>query len=330
MESSAANSEKAATAQAGASADPGVETEAKASAAAKANAGADPKTGTKAAAANSNTAQAMPAVRQLPKIPLPAVLRRGWALVTGGTSGLGLAFAHALAAQGMNLVLVARNEKRLQDTAQMLRDQYGVQCEVLAADLLDRAGMEAIKARLVQDKNPVSVLINNAGGGLYSTMITADYTEIRDAAEVMGLAPMELGGTAAEAMLRRGVGLIITTASVSALVPMGAYSAIKSLVKVWSDSLALKLQGTGVHVLSFLPGWVHTEFHQRKGVSNDSIPGFLWLEADRVVAETLEAAAKGKTSVTPAKRFKMLSFLAVHAPQPLVNRVVTKLNKGRR
>ncbi len=268
--------------------------------------------------------------RQLPRKQLPAVIREGWALITGGTSGLGLAFAHALAAQGMNLVLVARSEERLESRAEELCKEYRIHAETLRADISQREGIEAVKERLVQPSNPVSVLINNAGAGLYSSMISRDYSAIREGAQVMGLAPMEIGGCAAEVMLKRGVGLIITTSSVSALVPMGAYSAIKSLVKVWSDSLALKLKGTGVRVLTFLPGWVHTEFHQRTGVSNDSLPSWVWLDTDRVVAETLEAAAKGKMCVIPSKRFKVISWLAVHAPKRIVNAAVVKLNKGRR
>ncbi|MCI5825193.1 MAG: SDR family NAD(P)-dependent oxidoreductase [Arcanobacterium sp.] len=272
----------------------------------------------------------VPRVRQLPNILLPQVLRQGWALVTGGSSGLGLAFAHALASQGINVVVAARNQERMEHVAALLTETYGVETETLRADLSERAGVEALKARLADDARPISVLINNAGAGLYASMITTDFSEIRTAAEVMGLAPMEVGGAAAEHMLRRGVGLIITTSSVSALVPMGAYSAIKSLVKVWSDSLAVKLRGTGVHVLTFLPGWVRTEFHERSGVSNESLPSWVWMDADRVVAETLEAAAKGKTSVTPSKRFKVISWLAVHAPQEAVKSAVVKLNKGRR
>ena len=268
--------------------------------------------------------------RQLPRKQLPAVIREGWALITGGTSGLGLAFAHALAAQGMNLVLVARNAERLDSTADELCKKYQIHAETLRADISQREGIEVVKARLVQPNNPVSVLINNAGAGLYASMISCDYSAIREGAEVMGLAPMEIGGCAADAMLGRGVGLIITTSSVSALVPMGVYSAIKSLVKVWSDSIALKLKGTGVHVLTFLPGWVRTEFHQRTGVSNDSLPSWVWMDADRVVAETLEAAAKGKMCIVPSKRFKVISWLALHAPQRLVNAAVVQLNKGRR
>lgn len=268
--------------------------------------------------------------RQLPRKQLPAVIREGWALITGGTSGLGLAFAHALAAQGMNLVLVARNAERLDSTVDELCKKYQIHAETLRADISQREGIEAVKARLVQPSNPVSVLINNAGAGLYASMISRDYSAIREGAEVMGLAPMEIGGCAADAMLGRGVGLIITTSSVSALVPMGVYSAIKSLVKVWSDSIALNLKGTGVHVLTFLPGWVRTEFHQRTGVSNDSLPSWVWMDADRVVAETLEAAAKGKMCIVPSKRFKVISWLALHAPQRLVNAAVVKLNKGRR
>lgn len=268
--------------------------------------------------------------RQLPKILLPQVVRQGWALVTGGSSGLGLAFAHALASQGINVVVAARNEERMKQTAAMLTKEYGVETEILHADLAERAGVEALKKRLADDVRPISILINNAGAGLYASMITTDFSEIRGAAEVMGLAPMEVGGAAAVHMKRRGVGLIITTSSVSALVPMGAYSAIKSLVKVWSDSLSLKLKGTGVLVLTFMPGWVRTEFHERSGVSNESLPEWVWMDADRVVAETLEAAARGKTSVTPSKRFKVISWLAVHAPQDAVKAAVVKLNKGRR
>ena len=265
-----------------------------------------------------------------PTHPLPEVIADGYALITGGSSGLGLEFARQLASQRINLVLVARGEQRLREAARDIESEFSVKVETISADLADHAALEPIKERLLATENPVTILVNNAGAGLYSSMITTDFSQIRSAAEVMGLAPMELGGVAASAMSERHRGLIINVASVSALVPMGAYSAIKALVRTWSDSLAVKLAGSGVHVVTCMPGWVRTEFHARTGVSNDSLPSWVWLTPDRVVAETLDGAARGKMSVTPSKRFKVISFLAVHAPGAAVRKAVVKLNKGRR
>ncbi|WP_394263364.1 SDR family NAD(P)-dependent oxidoreductase [Trueperella sp.] len=254
---------------------------------------------------------------------------QGRALITGGTSGLGLTFARALARRGTDIVLVARNLERLEKTRMELQAR-GVECDILQADLSEEAGVAAVKERLLDDSSPITVFVNNAGAGLYTRLAVTDASELRFGAEVMGLAPMELGGAMAYKMKERGRGTIITTASVASLVPMGAYSAIKGMIKIWSDSLAIELAGSGVQVTSFLPGWVRTEFHQRSGVSTSSIPDFLWLDAERVVGECLTDVERGKTISIPSKRFKVLAFLAEHAPKPIVAKVVKKLNKGRR
>lgn len=253
----------------------------------------------------------------------------GRALITGGTSGLGATFAKSLAKRGLDLVLVARNTERLEEKRTEL-GALGVDVEIITADLATREGVDVVKQRLLSDVDPITVFINNAGAGMYSRMATDDATALRDGAELMAMVPMELGGAAAHAMKARGGGVILTTASVAGLVPMGAYSAVKSFVKVWSESLANEIGKYGVQAVAFIPGWVRTEFHERSGVSTSSIPDFLWLDAERVVNEALEDVEAGKTISIPSKRFKAISFLAQHAPKPLVNKVVKKLNKGRR
>lgn len=253
----------------------------------------------------------------------------GRALITGGTSGLGATFATALAKRGLDLVLVARNTERLEEKRAEL-SALGVHVDVITADLATRGGVETVKARLLEETDSISVFVNNAGAGMYSRMATDDATALREGAELMAMVPMELGGAAAHAMKTRGSGVIITTASVAGLVPMGAYSAVKSFVKVWSESLANEVGKYGVQVVAFIPGWVRTEFHQRSGVSTSSIPDFLWLDAERVVEDALADVESGKTISIPSKRFKAISFFAQHAPKPLVNKVVKKLNKGRR
>lgn len=255
---------------------------------------------------------------------------QGCALITGGTSGMGLEFATQLAMRGLDIVLVARDEARLASVAKDLTDNYGVSVETLAADLIQRDGLEKVKSRLLDQTSPISVLINNAGAGCYDRLTSTDYSGIRRSAELMALAPMELGGAAAVAMKKRGSGLILTTVSFAALLPMGAYSAIKVMLKYWSDSLYTELAGTGVHVVTFLPSWVHTEFHARTGVSNSSIPKIFWMEPQEVVSEALAAAETGKMTVIPGLKMRIAAFFVKHLPAGVLRMIGRKLNKGRR
>lgn len=254
---------------------------------------------------------------------------RGRALITGGSSGIGFAFAHALAARGCDLVLVARDRERLVTTADQLRWRYGVQVEMLPADLADREQLAAVADRLSDPDEPVEILINNAGRGVHSRLVTDDTTEHEQAIELMIRAVLVLGAAAATAMSKRGHGVIVNMSSVAGLITMGGYSAIKSWVRTYSDGLSVELAGTGVQVTALLPGWVRTEFHHRAGIRVGSIPSFLWLEADRVVAECLADVEKGRTRSVPSKRYKVLAALAEHAPRPAVRAVTAKLVKGR-
>ncbi len=251
------------------------------------------------------------------------------ALVTGGTSGLGLDFARALAAQGLALVIVARDADRLARTAAELGTRYGVEVETLVADMARRTDVEAVAQRLTDEAAPVDVLINNAGHGMHLPLATTDTAEHERSLDVMVRAVLVLGGAAAATMRERGRGSIINVASVASLIPMGAYSAIKAWVRVYSESLTLELAGTGVHVTALLPGWVRTEFHERAEIRTSTIPRYLWLSSPRVVAEGLAAVRRGKVRSIPSKRFRVIAFLAEHAPRRLVRWATTKVKGGR-
>lgn len=251
------------------------------------------------------------------------------ALVTGGTSGLGLDFARALAAQGLALVIVARDTDRLAHTAAELGSRYGVEVETLVADMARRTDVEAVAQRLADKDAPVDVLINNAGHGMHLPLATTDTTEHERSLDVMVRAVLVLGGAAASTMRERGRGSIINVASVASLIPMGAYSAIKAWVRVYSESLTLELAGTGVQVTALLPGWVRTEFHERAEIRTSAIPRFLWLSSSRVVAEGLAAVGRGKVRSVPSKRFRVIAFLAEHAPRRWVRWATSKIKGGR-
>ncbi|TDC46439.1 SDR family NAD(P)-dependent oxidoreductase [Jiangella ureilytica] len=257
-------------------------------------------------------------------------LLTGRALVTGGTSGIGLAFAEALAARGCDLVLVARDGDRLERTAGELREKHGVDVEVLKADLADRTQADIVVARLTDRDSPVEVFVNNAGKGVHARLATDDTSEHEQAIDLMITAVVVLGAAAARTMRERGHGVIVNVSSVAGLITMGGYSAVKSFVRTYSESLSLELAGTGVQVTALLPGWVRTEFHERAGIRTGSIPSSLWLDADRVVADCLADVEKRRDRSVPSARFKVLAWLAEHAPRAAVRKVTARLVSGRR
>ncbi|MFI7480791.1 SDR family NAD(P)-dependent oxidoreductase [Kocuria sp. M1R5S2] len=243
------------------------------------------------------------------------------ALVTGGTSGIGAAFAEALARRGHALVLVARDAGRLEETAARLRSEHRVPVEVLAADLSDRADVDRVAARVEDPERPVDVLVNNAGFSVKTRFTDPDTTAHDRAFEVMCRAVLVLSCAAARAMTSRGSGWIINVSSTAGLITMGSYSAIKAYATAFTEALAVELAGSGVHVTALLPGWVRTEFHERAGITGSSIPSFMWLTPERVVQEALDDVARGKVISMPTRRYRTLGFILRHLPRPAVRRL---------
>jgi short-subunit dehydrogenase len=251
------------------------------------------------------------------------------ALVTGGTSGIGAAFARQLAARGDDLVLVARDTARLESSAAALREAYGVQVEVLPADLGERDDVLRVAARLTDADRPVDLLVNNAGFGVHHRLTDPDPGPHEHAIDVMIRAVLVLGGAAGRAMRERGHGAIVNVASTAGFMAMGSYSAVKAWAMTYSESLANELAGTGVTVTALAPGWVRTEFHQRAEITTSSIPAPLWLDADALVAECLADVARGKVVSIPSKRYRVLMWAVRHAPRSAVRTASRKLSSSR-
>ncbi|MFC7619893.1 SDR family NAD(P)-dependent oxidoreductase [Microlunatus sp. GCM10028923] len=252
------------------------------------------------------------------------------ALITGGTSGIGAAFARALAARGTDLILVARNVDRLKQAADELSERYAVAVEVLPADLGVREDVFRVADRLTDNERPVEILVNNAGFGLHTKLTAEDPTAHEHGIDVMCKAVLTLGGAAGRTMADRGHGQIINVSSTAGFVVLGNYSAIKAWVTSYSEGLAVELRGTGVTVTALCPGWVRTEFHERANLKTSKIPGPLWLDADRVVEECLVDAARGRPVSIPYKRYKVLIFLARHLPRRVIGAVSARISSGRR
>lgn len=251
----------------------------------------------------------------------------GYALVTGASAGLGASFVRRLAAEGRDLVLVARDVARLEASAAELRERYPIQVEVLPADLGTEDGCAAVAARLAAEDKPVDTLVNNAGFGLYQAFGKASLDRELQMLDVNVRAVLVLSRAAAIAMTGRGRGEIINISSVAGFLPRGSaatYAASKAWVTSFSEGLAALLKSKGVRVTAICPGFTHTEFHARANADMSDTPSFLWLNADRVVADGLADARAGKVISVPSKRYRAIVTLVKLLPRPLVARVLAR------
>lgn len=240
------------------------------------------------------------------------------ALITGASAGIGAEFARQLAARGDDLVLVARDESRLVALAGELAAAHRVETEVLVADLSDRAAVERVCDRLADPARPVDLLVNNAGFGLKAAFLDNDIAEEEAGVDVMVRAVLLTCHAAGRAMRARGKGQLINISSVAGWIVSGTYAAEKSFVTVFTESLAVQLRGTGVTATAVCPGFTHTEFHDRAGLSMDRLPEWVWLSAEELVSAALADAEAGKTISVPGRRWKAIALLARVAPRPLL------------
>lgn len=248
------------------------------------------------------------------------------ALVTGATAGIGAAFARRLAADGYDLVLLARDEDRLRAFADELRSAHGINVETLAADLATDAGLAAAEQRAADG---IDLLVNNAGFGHRGWFLHAPLDVELTTMRVHCEAVLRLSYAALPGMLRRRAGGVINVASIAALLARGTYGASKAWVVSFSESVAAELAGTGVTVTAVCPGWVRTEFHQRADLDVADVPKALWLTPETVVDAALRDFARGVRISIPTGRYKLIVALNRAVPRRLAAAVSSRVGSRR-
>lgn len=255
----------------------------------------------------------------------------GTALITGATAGIGAAFARRLAADGYRLVLVARDARRLAETADQLTARYGVDVDVLPADLSTDDGCAIVEQRLRAVDPPVDLLVNNAGISLNRSFLRST---VEDESRLLRLnvhAVMRLTLAALPGMTQRRTGAVINVSSIAgfgALMPGSTYSASKAWVTNFSESIGQSVHPLGVRVMALCPGYTRTEFHERAGINMSKTPRWMWLQADDVVREALRDLGKGKLVSVPDWKYKAAVFGLRYSP-PALLRAVSRDTRGR-
>jgi uncharacterized protein len=242
------------------------------------------------------------------------------ALVTGASSGIGAAFARRLAADGYQVIAVARRADRLET----LRREGGAD-EVIVADLATAEGCALVEARLTA--GGVDLLINNAGIGVDAGF---DETTVDAEERMLGVnvrAVMRLTHAAVPPMLAAGKGGIINVASVAAFTAaagFATYSASKAYVLALSESLAVRYASQGVKVMALCPGYVRSEMHEPAEMPSAGLQArLLWLDAEELVDIALRDLARGRVVCIPGVPYKA----SVAATKLLPRRAIATMAK---
>lgn len=243
------------------------------------------------------------------------------ALITGASSGLGAEFARALAAQGADLILIARREDRLIQLKNQLETEHGTHTDVLAVDLSTDDGIAAAKDKILATPN-LQWLVNNAGFGVKGYFHRAPLEHLDRMYRLQVLAPFQLTHAALKGMVERNTGSIINVASVvSFLITAGSvsYASTKSWLHILSEGIFIELRSlqSKVRLQSLCPGYVLTEFHDVVGMDRGLIPRFLWLEAPFVVRESLAALERNQLLVIPSWKYRLIVGVVKRLPRAI-------------
>jgi len=250
-------------------------------------------------------------------------------VVTGASSGIGEAFARALAARGMNLILVARDREQLEVVARTLEAEHGIRALPLAVDLANPDVAQTVRASAKAAGLSVGLLVNNAGYGLFGDFIGQDPADQAGMIDVNCRAPVALAREFAPDMVARGRGGIIFVASIAAYQPtpyFSVYAATKVFDLFVGEALWAELEQHGVDVLALAPGHCPTGFQARSGDPVRNPPGGV-SQPDEIVATALSALGR-KPSAIPGRRNGAVAALIHMLPRKVVMRAAMRYFKS--
>ena len=255
-----------------------------------------------------------------------------YALITGASSGIGLAMAEALARRGRSLILVARQRDLLETIALELTQRFGVEVLIRACDLGEPLRLSGFLLELEEGERQIDLLVNCAGIGTSGPFLAQEWGDEQDLLDLNVLALTRLCHSVGNAMAVQGGGQILNVASVAAFQPgpwMSTYFASKAYVLHFSEGLREELKKTGVRISVLCPGLTSTAFYRTARLNEDKLStSKLMMSPEEVALYTVRALAKNRAVIIPGWRNKLLTFLPRLGSRWLVRRIAGSLNKA--
>jgi uncharacterized protein len=275
---------------------------------------------------------------------MSTMIAQGTALITGASSGIGAIYADRLARRGHDLILVARNQSRLEELAARLRGETGRSVEIVSADLNNDADLHRVET-ILRTNSTIAMLVNNAGVGGAAPLLASDVDAMDRMIRLNVLALTRLTYAAVPAFVARGGGTIINIASIVAISPEtlnGVYGGSKAFVLAFSQSLQHELADKAVRIQAVLPGATATEFWDIAGLPVSNLPAEIVMSAQDVVDAALAGLDQGETVTIPslenkaewdaydAARREMAGRLSRTKPATRYNVVTVKADRASR
>jgi hypothetical protein len=243
------------------------------------------------------------------------------ALVTGASSGIGVAFARQLAARGADLVITARRKENLESLAKELGDKHGIEVQVVALDLSEVGSPQKLWDATEGAGTKIDVLVNNAGGGIQQYFIDTSWEKLARQMQLNVLSLTELTHKFSRAMKKRGRGWIMNVSSIGAYTPtpsMATYSAGKAYVRDFTEALAFELAGTPVRVCCLCPGGTESEFHVTAGQTLSKTVRATFMSADDCAGVGLRALFGGRRNIVSGLVNALSVFFMRFTPRRLL------------
>src|SRR6266436_6798011 len=226
---------------------------------------------------------------------------KGTAVVTGASRGIGAVYADRLAKRGYDLILVARDQARLQTVSARLTRETGRSVTLLPADLNDNADLAEVE-RILRNDQVITMLVNNAGIASIAPLLNADVDKMDEMIALNITAFTRLIYAVAPAFVQRAAGTIINIASVVGISPEalnGVYGASKAYVIALSHSLQHELAGKGIRIQAVLPGATATDLWEVAGLHYRNLPAEIVMSAEDMVDAALAGLDQGERVTIP-------------------------------
>ncbi|MDB5192528.1 MAG: family oxidoreductase [Segetibacter sp.] len=256
--------------------------------------------------------------------------KKGYALITGGSSGIGYELAKLFAENGYNLVLVARTMQDLQQRASELTQQYNIQVTPIAKDLFNPDAARELYNQVIQQGITIEVLVNDAGQGQYGLFVEQDINRLLEIIQLNVTSLTILTHLFLKDMVARNEGKVLQLASIASELPgpwQALYHATKAYVLHLTDSLINELKDTGVTLTALQPGATDTDFFNKADMQSSKILDTKLSDPAKVAKDGYQALMKGDDKIVSGLKNKAMVGMSNMIQDTLVAEQMNKMQE---